>query len=102
MRGGKLHASAKATTTTSAEATAATEATATAKATRATPLTSATATAHTKATLTPATTAKDVQTIDEVNHTIAGNGVILGITTHGSGDGTADGALLVKDIVQLE
>ena len=75
---------------------------ATAKATRATTLTSATATAHTKATLTSATTAKDVQAIDEVNHTIAGNGVLLGITTHGSGDGTADGALLVQDIVQLE
>ena len=97
-----LHASAEAATTTT-EATAASEATATATAEAAT--TSATATAHawaTEATLTSATTTKDVQAINQVKHAIAGNGVILCITTHGSRNGAADGALLVQDIIQLE
>ena len=100
-----INAGLEATSASATEATASAEAatTTTAKAT-ATAATTTTAAAHTlaKATLTTTTATKDVQTIDQVNHAIAGNGVILCVTTHGSRDGTADGALLVENIVQLQ
>ena len=37
-----------------------------------------------------------------MEHAVAGNGVILGITTHRGCDRTADSGLLVQDIIELE
>ena len=88
------------------ESSWASEATATRTTTARTSTTSEARTARATGTTTATTeglhTAKEVQAIDHMEHAIAGNGVILCITTHGSRNGAADGALLVQDIIQLE
>ena len=55
-----------------------------------------------KATTTVLKASKEVQTIDDVNHSVAGDGVILCIVARQGCDGTAEGGLLVQDIVELE
>jgi hypothetical protein len=70
-------------TTTWASTHRASEATTTATAT-------ATTRAATKATLASGTASEEVQTIDDVNHTVAGDSVILGIGTHRGGDRTRE------------
>ena len=91
-------------TGTTSEATAEASATGTATAKSATTATAATGTRTARATRTTegTTAAKEVQTIDDVNHTVAGDGVILGITALGGIDDLADGGLLVQDVVELE
>ena len=95
-----------ATTGTAAEATSeASAATRTATA-EASTTTTATRTARASEASTTAaegtTTSEEVQTIDDVNHPIAGDGVILCIVARQGCDGTAEGGLLVQDIVELE
>ena len=72
-----------ATTGTTAEATTEASATRTATAESATTTTGTTRTSRaartTKATATVLKASEEVQTIDDVNHTIAGDGVILGL-----------------------
>ena len=70
------------TWTTATEATATRTATTEARTTRA-----ATATWATKATA----SAKEIKTVDDVKHAVAGNGVILCFAVHGSREGLADG-----------
>ena len=92
-----------ATTGTASEATSEASATRTASAEASTTTTGTTRTARTsKATTTVLKASKEVQTIDDVNHSVAGDGVILCIVTGYSSDGTAEGGLLVQDIVELE
>ena len=47
-------------------------------------------------------TAKEVQAIDHMEHTIAGNGVILGFAAREGAYHLADGRLLMKDIIELQ
>ena len=94
-----------ATTGTTSEATTEASATGTATAESTTATTTARtarATRTAKATTTVLKASKEIQTIDDMNHTIAGDGVILGITALGSGDDMADGGLLMQDVVELE
>ena len=91
------------TTATEATAKAAASEAATATATAAAEAARTTLTATATATATTAeATSKEVQTIDDVQHCIAGNGIILRITAlHGVED-TANGRLLMQDIVELQ
>ena len=93
-----------ATTGTTSEATSEASATGTATAKSATTATAATGTrtARTTRTTEGTTAAEEVQTIDDVNHSVAGDGVILCIVARQGCDGTAEGGLLVQDIVELE
>ena len=92
-----------ATTGTAAEATSEASATRTATAEASTTTTGTTRTARTtKATATVLKASEKIQTIDDVNHPIAGDGVILCIVARQGSDGTAEGGLLVQDIVELE
>ena len=56
--------------------------------------------AHTGRTLRPLT-AKEIQPVDEVNHAVAVDGIVLYILPLGCTDGTADITLLVEDIIEL-
>ena len=77
-------------------ATATATATTTAEAARATLTTTATATATAEA------TSKEIQAIDDVQHCIVCNGIILRIAAlHGVED-TANGRLLMQDVVELQ
>ena len=67
----------------------------------ATSTTARTTRAHTEA-LTSSLTSKEVQTIDDVKHTLAGKSVVLCIGTHRSCDGTRKVRLLVQDIIKLQ
>ena len=92
-----------ATTGTTSEATSEASATRTASAEASTTTTgTARTTRTTKATATVLKASKEVQTIDDVNHSVAGDGVILCIVARQGCDGTAEGGLLVQDIVELE
>ena len=91
-----------ATTGTAAEATSEASATRTA-AEASTATTGSTRTARaSEATATVLKASEEVQTIDDVNHTIAGDGVILCIVARQGSDGTAEGGLLVQDVVELK
>ena len=48
------------------------------------------------------TAAKQVQTVDDMQHAIAGDGVVFGISATHRRDGTAEGGLLVQDVVELQ
>ena len=48
------------------------------------------------------TAAKQVQTVDDMQHAIAGDGVVFGIGATHRRDGTAEGGLLVQDVVELQ
>ena len=94
-----------ATTGTTSEATTEASATGTATAESTTATTTARtarATRTAKATTTVLKASKEVQTIDDVNHSIAGDGVILSIIARRGSDGTAEGRLLVQDVVELK
>ena len=92
-----------ATTGTTSEATSEASATRTASAEASTTTTGTARTTRTsKATTTVLKASKEVQTIDDVNHSVAGDGVILCIVARQGCDGTAEGGLLVQDIVELE
>ena len=56
----------------------------------------------TRTTLTCLLASKEIQAIYHMQHRIAVDGIILGIRTGCSRDGTREGALLTKDIVELE
>ena len=92
-----------ATTGTTSEATSEASATRTATAEASTTTTGTARTARaSKATATVLKASEEVQTIDDVNHTIAGDGVILCIVARQGSDGTAEGGLLVQDVVELK
>ena len=92
-----------ATTGTTAETTSEASATRTASAEASTTTTGTTRTARaSKATATVLKASEEVQTIDDVNHPIAGDGVILCIVARQGSDGTAEGGLLVQDVVELK
>ena len=92
-----------ATTGTTSEATSEASATRTATAEASTTTTGTARTTRTsKATTTVLKASKEVQTIDDVNHSVAGDGVILCIVARQGCDGTAEGGLLVQEIVELE
>ena len=64
---------------------------------------SATRTARTtRTTLTCLLASEEIQAIYHMKHRIAVDGIILGICTGCSRDGTREGALLTKDIVELK
>ena len=91
-----------ATTGTAAEATSEASATRTA-AEASTATTGSTRTARaSEATATVLKASEEIQTIDDVNHPIAGDGVILSIIARRGCDSTAEGGLLVQDVVELE
>ena len=48
------------------------------------------------------TAAKQVQTVDDMQHAIAGDGVVFGIGATHRRDGTAEGGLLMQDVVELQ
>ena len=48
------------------------------------------------------TAAKQVQTVDDMQHAIAGDGVVFGIGAPHRRDGAAEGGLLVQDVVELQ
>ena len=48
------------------------------------------------------TAAEQVQTVDDMQHAIAGDGVVFGIGATHRRDGTAEGGLLVQDVVELQ
>ena len=50
---------------------------------------------------TVAFSAEQIQTIDEMHHTVTVDGIVLCILTHGRRNGTADIALLAQDIIEL-
>ena len=56
----------------------------------------------TRTTLTCLLASKEIQAIYRMQHRIAVDGIILGIRTGCSRDGTREGALLAKDIVELK
>ena len=92
-----------ATTGTASEATSEASATRTAAAEASTATTGSTRTARaSEATATVLKASEKIQTIDDVNHPIAGDGVILCIVARQGSDGTAEGRLLVQDVVELK
>ena len=46
--------------------------------------------------------AEQVQAVDDMQHAIAGDGVVFGIGAPHRRDGTAEGGLLVQDVVELQ
>ena len=44
---------------------------------------------------------KEVQSVDEVYHTVAVDSVVFGILSHGCTDGTADVALIFQNVIEL-
>ena len=48
------------------------------------------------------TASKEVQTVDDMQHAVAGDGVVFGIGAPHRRDGTAEGGLLVQDVVELQ
>ena len=48
------------------------------------------------------TAAKQVQTVDDMQHAIAGDGVVFGIGAPHRRDGTAEGGLAMQDVVELQ
>ena len=64
--------------------------------------TTARTTRTTRTTLTCLLASEEIHTIDDMEHRIAVDGIILGIRTGCSRDGTREGALLAKYIVELE
>ena len=48
------------------------------------------------------TAAKQVQTVDDMQHAIAGDGVVFGIGAPHRRDGAAEGGLLMQDVVELQ
>ena len=55
-----------------------------------------------RTTLSSLLASEEIHTIDDMEHRIAVDGIILGIRTGCSRDGTREGALLTKYIVELE
>ena len=48
------------------------------------------------------TASKEVQTVDDMQHAVAGDGVVFGIGAPHRRDGTAEGGLPVQDVVELQ
>ena len=48
------------------------------------------------------TASKEVQTVDDMQHAVAGDGVVFGIGATHRRDGTAEGGLLMQDVVELQ
>jgi len=48
------------------------------------------------------TASEEVQTVDDMQHAVAGDGVVFGIGAPHRRDGTAEGGLLVQDVVELQ
>ena len=48
------------------------------------------------------TASKEVQTVDDMQHAVAGDGVVFGISAPHRRDGTAEGGLPVQDVVELQ
>ena len=48
------------------------------------------------------TASEEVQTVDDMHHAVAGDGVVFGIGAPHRRDGAAEGGLLVQDVVELQ
>ena len=48
------------------------------------------------------TASEEVQTVDDMHHAVAGDGVVFGIGATHRRDGTAEGGLLMQDVVELQ
>ena len=48
------------------------------------------------------TASEEVQTVDDMQHAVTGDGVVFGIGAPHRRDGTAEGGLLVQDVVELQ
>ena len=48
------------------------------------------------------TASEEVQTVDDVHHAVAGDGVVFGIGATHRRDSTAEGGLLMQDVVELQ
>ena len=48
------------------------------------------------------TASEEVQTVDDVHHAVAGDGVVFGIGAPHRRDGAAEGGLLMQDVVELQ
>ncbi len=48
------------------------------------------------------TASEEVQTVDDVHHAVAGDGVVFGIGATHRRDGAAEGGLLMQDVIELQ
>ena len=48
------------------------------------------------------TASEEVQTVDDMHHAVAGDGVVFGIGAPHRRDGAAEGGLLMQDVVELQ